>query len=424
MRPVISLAFALAVVPAAAGAYPLYGSEDSGIGRLEEARLAHEGVIKGKKKLPGELLRIDQVDLRLIDRKDLELPAPDPAFTSEIVAMLGPDAPRYSVSVLDLSDPESIAYAEYNGHEGRNPGSVGKILVATGLFQTLADVYPDSIEKRLEVLRDTIITADEFIIQDSHTVRMWDPETRALTRRALQVGDRGSLYTFLDWMMSPSSNAAAATLQKHAMLLGHFGKAYPVPFDQGVMFFKVTPKPELTALFGRVMADPITRNGLDFDELRQGSFFTRTGKAKVTGTGNSIATTHALMNWLLRLEQGRIVDEFSSREIKRLLYVTERRIRYASSPVLHDSAVYFKSGSWYGCEPEPGFVCKKYAGNKRNLMNSVAIVESPAGAPRLYYMVALTSNVLRKNSAVDHQSLATRIQRLMEKRHKTTAASQ
>ncbi len=56
-------------------------------------------------------------------------------------------------------------------------------------------------------------------------------------------------------------------------------------------------------------------------------------------------------------------------------------------------------------------------GNKLNLMNSVAIVESPAGSPRLFYMVTLLSNVLRKNSAVDHQTLATRIHELIERYH-------
>ena len=51
-------------------AYPLYGSEDRGIGRLEQARLAHEGVIPGRKKISGELLSLEQVDLRMLDQKD------------------------------------------------------------------------------------------------------------------------------------------------------------------------------------------------------------------------------------------------------------------------------------------------------------------------------------------------------------------
>jgi hypothetical protein len=111
------------------------------------------------------------------------------------------------------------------------------------------------------------------------------------------------------------------------------------------------------------------------------------------------------------------VDEFSSREIKRLMYITERRIRYGSSGALWPSAVYFKSGSLYSCEEEPGFVCKKYHGNKRNYMNSVAIIETPAGQDRLYYMVTVLSNVLRKNSAQDHRDLARAIHGMLLAQH-------
>ena len=123
------------------------------------------------------------------------------------------------------------------------------------------------------------------------------------------------------------------------------------------------------------------------------------------------------MRYLLRLEQGRLVDTFSSREIKRLIYVTERRIRYASSPALANAAVYFKSGSLFECAKEPGFICRPYAGNVKNYMNSAAIVESPAVGPKLYYMSTLVTNVLRKNSAAEHQALATRLQQLIESDH-------
>ena len=90
------------------------------------------------------------------------------------------------------------------------------------------------------------------------------------------------------------------------------------------------------------------------------------------------------MRYLLRMEQGRLVDEWSSREIKRLMYVTERRIRYAVVARARDAAVYFKSGSLYECAPEPGFTCGQYMGNVKNYMNSIAIIESPgrgAAAP-------------------------------------------
>ena len=181
-------------------------------------------------------------------------------------------------------------------------------------------------------------------------------------------------------------------------------------------FFKNTPKTELRDLLEATVQAPLTRNGIDVTRFRQGSFFTRTGKQKVPGT-SSYGTARELMNFLLRMEQGRLVDEWSSRELKRLLYMTERRIRYASSPALHDAAVYFKSGSLFECEPEPGFTCRKYHGNKQNLMNSIAIVESPAAERRLYYLVTLTWNVLRKNSAVEHQALGTEIHRMIQLRN-------
>ena len=38
--------------------------------------------------------------------------------------------------------------------------------------------------------------------------------------------------------------------------------------------------------------------------------------------------------------------------------------------------------------------------------HEAAIVETPAGQDQLYYLTALLSNVLRKNSAADHQELA------------------
>lgn len=408
------------VYPIGVPAYPIYGSSDTGIRRLEGARLAHEGVVKGRQKVSGALLSVRDVDLRLLDYRDLELPEPDPQLSARIADLLGERSDRYGVSVLDLSDRAQPRYAEVGGSVSSNPGSVGKIVAATGLFQALADIYPHDLEKRRELLRDTHITADDFIVSDGHEVRFFDPQTRETTRRPLQQGDRATLFEFLDWMLSASSNAAASTVMEHAMLLTHYGKAFPVSDETGVSFFEQTPKQALSALFERTFEVPLTRNGIDITRFRQASFFTRTGQSKVPGGGPSRATSREMMKYLLRLEQGRIVDEFSSREIKRLLYVTERRIRYAASPALRDAAVYFKSGSLSACEPEAGFQCKQYHGNKHNLMSSIAIVESPAHGRKLHYLVALMSNVLRRNSALDHQSLATSIHRLIEQSHPTT----
>jgi len=395
----------LALLSSPGGAYPLDGYESTGIGRLEAQRLVQEGKKPGKKRPAGELLPLDRVKLRLLDQPEFRLPKADPALTEQVKKMLGSHLDRYGIALLDLSDLDHPRYAEWNGNQHQNPGSVGKILIALGIFQALADSYPDDIEARRRVLRESIITADDFSKYDHHTVRLWNEATGEITRRPIEPGDRASLWVYLDWMMSPSSNSAAGMVQKHLILLKHYGKAYPVSPEEEARFFKETPRKELGEIFEAAIQSPVTRNGLDLGKIRQGSFFTREGKKRVPGT-SSYATPRALMEFSVKMEQGKLVDAFSSLEIKRLLYVTERRIRYGSSGVLRDSAVYFKSGSLYSCEPEEGFVCKKYHGNKRNFMNSLAIIESPAGQNRLHYMVTVLSNVLRMNSAQDHRDLA------------------
>ncbi|MFW6331821.1 MAG: serine hydrolase [Thermodesulfobacteriota bacterium] len=399
--------------PGLSGAYPLDAEPFTGIARLEGYRLAQEGKARARIQPPGALLPLDAVDLRLNNHPDLTLPPPDPRFTAQIKDLLGREADRYGIAVLDVTDPENPRYAEHRSEVDHNPGSIGKLVVAIGVFQALANIYPDDIAARQYVLRASMIKADDFIQTDHHKVPLWNADTGQMRYRPIQIGDTANFYTYLDWMLSASSNAAASMVIRELMLLVHFGKNYPVTEAEIDAFFRDTPKSELSNLLLRALQDPLTRNGFDTDLLRQGGFFTWRGKQRVPGT-SSRANARILMQFLLKLEQGKIVDPFSSREIKRLLYMTQRRIRYASSPALEDAAVYFKSGSLYKCRSEPGFKCGKYMGNVYNLLNSVAIVEHPAGEPRLHYLVVVMSNVLRKNSAVAHQTLATRIQRLME----------
>jgi len=402
------------IVATTSGAYPLDGYGYTGIARVEAYRLAMEGKVRAPKQPPGALLSLDQVDLRLQGKTDFEIPTADAEFVGQVQNLLGAEADRYALAVLDLSNIEQPRYAEHRSTSRANPGSVGKILIALGVFQALADIYPENIDARLSILRNTVVTADEFIQSDHHVVPVWQPGDSRVRYLKIQIGDQASLWTYLDWMLSASSNAAASMVLKHLMLLVQYGPAYPVSETEARQFFKTASKRELAALLSRALQDPVVRNGLDLEQLRQGSFFTRKGKRLVPGT-TSYATPQELLRWLIKLEQGQLVDAFSSREIKRLLYMTQRRIRYASAPALAAAAVYFKSGSLYKCKPEPGFECKKYQGNVTNMLNSVAIIGAPAADRQLYYMVVVMSNVLRKNSAVVHQTLATRIHRMLEK---------
>ena len=408
-----ALAASLAIAASIAPAYPLDGYGDTGIRRLEGSRLANEGKVKDVKQPPGATLSLKDVEPRLVGQS-FDLPPTDPTLTREMEGVLTGSMDDYGLALMDLSDPAKPRYAEHRADHKQNVGSVGKLVVALAFFQALHDLYPDDVEARRRILKTTVVTADGFSQSDHHTVRLFDLGTNTLTRRAVRIGDKATLYEWLDWMLSPSSNSAAGMMMREAMLLRQYGKAYPPSEAETQRSFKETPRSELTALYGRTFDAPVTHNGLDIGQLRQGSFFTAGGKARVQGSGDSYGTARELMRYMLRVEQGRLVDLFSSREIKRLIYVTERRIRYASSPALADAAVYFKSGSLYECKPEAGFHCKPYAGNVKNYMNSATIVEWPAAERKVFYISTLVTNILRKNSAAEHQALATRLHNVIK----------
>lgn len=412
---------ALLLSAAVTSAYPLDASEQTGITRLEAFHLAEQPLLAQGRLVPGSLWPSEKVRLRLLDQPGFTMPPPDPELQAAIRELLGADARAYGIVVLDLSDPAKPRYAEHNPDMVQNPASVGKLMVALAFFQTLADVYPDDVEARQRILRDTVVTANEFIVKDHHEVPIWKPGDPKVVSRPIQLGEQANLYTYLDWMFSSSSSAAASQLLEQMLLLEHFGSEYPVSAEAATAYIEKTPKAQLGKVFVAAMRGSIQRNGLDWNKLRQGSFFTRTGKQKVPGT-NSVATARQLTLLLTRIEQGKLVDTWTSLELKRLLYLTDWRMRYSDAPILVDAAVYFKSGSLYGCKEEPGFACGKFMGNRMNYMNSIVIVEEEKDGRSLHYIVALLSNVLKKNSAEQHQELGTRIHELMRAAHAPEAS--
>ena len=396
-------------------AYPLDGASRTGIRRLTGYRLIQEGKIKGSMRLPvGALLSSDQIHLHLKganDSFDVDVRTPhDPYLQAGIERIFTGRDPSYSLALLDISDPRRPLYASLRPDEKKIPGSLGKLCVVTGLFGALADSWP-SIAARERVLRETIVEADSFIYRDGKTVPIYHEGDAAVVNRQVQLGDRFNLWEWLDHMLSQSSNAAGSMVWKQAMLIRRFGLAYPPARAEETAFLKNIPKTELSALALAALEKPLTAAGIDASRLRLGTFFTRNASAAVPGTA-SYACPGELLRWLVKLEQGKIVDEWSSLEIKKLLYFVRPRYRYASSPALLKAAVFFKSGSLFECRPEPGYHCGQYRGNQTNLMHSVAIVESG----KRVYLVAMMSNVLKANSAVEHQTIAGEIERLIQSR--------
>lgn len=413
----------LCVLPVLTEAYPIDGYSYTGIRRLEYYRLAREGEIPGPRYPKGQYLSLEQVQPRWKQTDGSVLPPIDEELSRKLTQMLDKGArANYAVAVLDLSDPAAPRYGAHNGEMQANVGSVGKILVALGIFHQLSQIYPKDIAARARVLKDSRVVADVFSQHDHHGIVLFDIEKKRKISRSMRIGDVGNLWEYLDWMLSASSNSAAAMVQKELIALAHFRNRYPVSEDEKAAFFKNTPRAELGRILNTAQTNAVVAAGLDPAHIRQSSFFTRGGNRQVAVGGGSWARPDQLVKYLYRLEAGTLIDAWSSRELKRLLYMTQRRIRYASHPALHESAVYFKSGSYFQCHDGPRG-CKKYMGDKTNRLGSIAIIESPAENPRLLYLVAVMSNMLKVNSAVAHQTLALRIQRLIESYHPEAPAA-
>lgn len=409
---VLFLLFAIINEPLA---YPIDGYATTGIRRLYRLELEQKGELKGTPLLKGAQKSIKDIQLNLLNSRDSDLlkdyPIADPELQKEVNRLFPNLDESYSVAILDISPNKPIRYAQRKHERGFQPGSVGKIAVITALFCELENQFPDSFEKRQELLKTKMVRAGKWAVYDEHTVPIFNIETNKLTKRQVQESDIFSLYEWADHALSVSNNGAASVVWREVILMREFGKAYPTLTEQqGENYFKTTAKSVLSDMSISVVNEPLRGLGISNDEWRLGTMFTRGATSYIPGKGGSLGSPVGLMKWMIALEKGQITDTKSSLEIKRLMYMTDRRIRYAANASLKDAAVYFKSGSLYKCDRTTMPDCGKYMGNVQNFMNSVAIVEH---GDSTRYMVALMSNVLKKNSNVDHNALAGKIDGLM-----------
>lgn len=406
----------LTFLTSAAPPYPIDGYALTGIKRLHRLELIISGDLKETMPIKGAMKSIADIKLNLLNERGdslCEIPGTDPALQKSINALFPSLNEKYSISVLDITPGKKLRYASRKETVGYQPGSVGKIAVLTGFLTELQKIYPDSFSKRQQLLRTKNVRAGKWAMTDSHTVPFFNVDTKVLVKRTVQEKDVFSLYEWLDHMMSVSNNGAASVCWREAVLMRAFGKDYPdLTQEQADLFFKTTPKSELTTMANAIVNDPLRILGISETEWRLGRLFTAGGESFIPPRDGSIGTTLGLMKFLIAMERGLVVDEQSSLEIKRLMYMTDRRIRYASAASLKEAAVYFKSGSLYKCKEEEGYTCEQYKGNVDNFMNSVAIVEHPDGAT---YLVAMMSNVLKKNSGSDHMALASGIDKAIRK---------
>lgn len=280
----------------------------------------------------------------------------------------------YNVVILDITDPAAPRFAAVRENEALLPGSVAKLLIAAALYRELRQRFPDSTAAREAFLRATRVTADDWALPNVHEVPIVDGDN--VVYRPVRVGDTFTLWEWLDHMLSASSNAAASMMWREVTLMSLLGSEYP-PASRGAELWQRFDCATFSqAAFAAVDA-PLLDVGIDPATFELRLFFTK-GAGKYVDSGATKVTPLALAQWLVAVEQGRMVDAYSSLELKRMLYLTRRRVRYAQAPELTDAAVFFKSGSFYQCAPEAGYECQAYAGNVVNVLNALVEVELPS----------------------------------------------
>ncbi|MEC7784924.1 MAG: serine hydrolase [Bacteroidota bacterium] len=418
--PVILLTLAFAVPDSF---YPIDGYERTGIDRLAQLEKIVRDSIAYNRIPAGAYLSVEDIKLRLTGKQDSAIAymTEDAEFQKKIGGLFYGLDQSYSISVLDMTDSTNLKYAARNETRGYQPGSVGKLAILIAMFDQLEKLCPDDWGARVNLLKYKRVKGGPFAVYDHHTIPVYDIEQDKLTRRTAREDDVFSLYEWIDHMVAVSNNGAASVVYREALLLKVFGEKYfDLTDEEAMQWFKDTDRGEVTRLANEVVNEPLRAMGITEDEWRLGGFFTNGGERYVGRMGGSIGSPKGLMKFLVNLEQGKAVDSLSSLEMKRIMYQTERRIRYAYSHELDSAAVYFKSGSFYKCDKSKG-ACGDYAGNVFNYMNSVIIVEHPDDGPK--YIVCLMTNVLRKNSATDHMYLASRIDKVLQEVNQPKASA-
>ena len=425
----------------AARAFPVDDYARTGIRRLKFQQDALNGLHRGPKLVPGARWPSASIKLRMREQgRNFELTTAtpkDPELQPALEKVLKQwKWHKYDVVVLDITDPARPRYAAVNEQVPLTPGSVAKVLVASGMFEQLKQRFPNDIAAREKMLRETIVAADDWAMRDSHDLPVITGEKLdKSTSRRVAIGDKFSLWEWMDGALSASNNSAASMLWREATLMKLLGADYP-PAKVNADLWKQLGRDALTSASFDVVNKPLLDAGLDPEVFKLRLYFT-TGAGKYIRSQPCSATALSLVQWLLRVEQGRMVDEWSSLELKKMLYLTRRRVRYLHTHKLDNFAAFFKSGSLFKFKPETTLRVQ-YEGDAQNVLNSLieidttppppealAAVTGPtatlaaktpsvnaAGKPYVY-LVAVMSNELKRNAAEDHARLAEAIHALV-----------
>ena len=160
--------------------YPIDGYEQTGIKRLLRLELIKNGELKEATPLPeGAKKSWSDIQLNLTSKASDSVGSflqVDEDFQKEISGLFRGLDKSYSLTVLDISDLDSIRYAKRNETAGYQPGSVGKLAVLNALFTQLAKIYPDSWESRTSLLKSKTVKAGVWGLTDEHTIPIYNVE--------------------------------------------------------------------------------------------------------------------------------------------------------------------------------------------------------------------------------------------------------
>ncbi|MEZ4270945.1 MAG: hypothetical protein R3C68_05785 [Myxococcota bacterium] len=347
MKKIVAAATFFAVVswglPHSAQAYPTdtVSQERTKIRRLRWQQDINEGSYRGRKIPPGAQWSTDRVKLRMLDQGqdfDLTLETPkDPQLQAGLEAIMQKwRFKRYNIALLDITDPSRPRYAAINEQEKQTPGSVAKVLLGAGFLQQLKERFPNDVSKREALMRDVTVKADDWAMPNHHEVPViigdvYSGKYRTSIRRVLN-GDTFSLWEWMDHALSPSSNASATMLWRETTLMKLLGEAYP-PENYDADLWKRWDRTTTTEAAYDVVEKPLRDAGLNVDDFYVRMFFTRNASRYVKAEA-SRASPFGILRWMIKVEQGKMVDRFSSLELKRMIYLTRRRIRYAHTKAL------------------------------------------------------------------------------------------
>ena len=203
-------------------AYPIDGYASTHIRRLLRLQLILDGKIKENPPIKGQLKSISEIKLNLTGTLGDKLaiyPEVNKDFQKEIDRLFPNRDESYSITLLDITDPNNFRYAQRQSDRTFMPGSVGKLAILAGLFTELKTLYPESFEKRQKLMQERFVTAGKWAISNFHTVPTFIPETNVFYKRIVQEQDVFSLYEWVDHMISVSSNAAASIVWKELVLM-------------------------------------------------------------------------------------------------------------------------------------------------------------------------------------------------------------